>query len=85
MRHPDSGARDALGIPAAQLGLAIRWKASPCSRNGGPANARDILLSARLFDAEEALQMGLINRVVDPEKLEENVRDYVLKMAATRR
>jgi enoyl-CoA hydratase len=47
----------------------------------GPANARDILLSARLFDADEALQMGLVNRVVDSEKLEENVRDYSLKMA----
>ncbi len=70
------------GIPAAQLGLAYPLEGViPLVDTVGPANARDILLSARLFDAEEAMHMGLVNRVVDPEKLEENVRDYVLKMA----
>lgn len=71
------------GVPAAQLGLAYPLEGvNMLAHTVGPANARDILLSARLFDAEEALQMGLVNRVVDPEKLEENVRDYVLKMAS---
>ena len=70
------------GVPAARLGLAYPLEGvTMLSQTVGPANARDILLSARLFDAEEALQMGLVNRVVDAEKLEENVRDYVLKMA----
>ncbi|HZC46311.1 MAG TPA: enoyl-CoA hydratase [Candidatus Acidoferrum sp.] len=71
------------GVPAARLGLAYPLEGvNMLAQTVGPANARDILLSARLFDAEEALQMGLINRIVDPEKLEENVRDYVLKMAS---
>ncbi len=71
------------GVPAAQLGLAYPLEGvNMLAHTVGPANARDILLSARLFDAQEALQMGLINRVVEPEKLEENVRDYVLKMAS---
>jgi len=48
----------------------------------GPANARDILLSARLFDANEALAMGLLNRVLEPAELEESTRNYALKMAA---
>jgi enoyl-CoA hydratase len=70
------------GVPAARLGLAYPLDGvNMLAHTVGPANARDILLSARLFDAEEALQMGLINRLVDPEKLEENVRDYVSKMA----
>ena len=70
------------GVPAARLGLAYPLEGvNMLAHTVGPANARDILLSARLFDAEEALQMGLVNRVVDAEKLEENVRDYVLKMA----
>jgi enoyl-CoA hydratase len=70
------------GVPAARLGLAYPLEGvNMLAHTVGPANARDILLSARLFDAEEALHMGLINRLVDPEKLEENVRDYVLKMA----
>ena len=71
------------GVPAARLGLAYPLEGvNMLAQTVGPANARDILLSARLFDAEEALQMGLINRIVDPEKLEENVRDYVTKMAS---
>src|SRR5258707_2890645 len=71
-----------MGIPAARLGLAYPLDGVVMlTQTVGPANARDILLSARLFDADEALHMGLVNRVVDSEKLEENVRDYALKMA----
>jgi enoyl-CoA hydratase/carnithine racemase len=71
-----------LGVPAARLGLAYPLEGvTMLAQTVGPANARDILLSARLFDADEAMQMGLVNRVVDAEKLEENVRDYALKMA----
>jgi len=47
----------------------------------GPANARDILLSARLFDADEALHMGLVNRVVDSESLKRTFATMRLKMA----
>jgi enoyl-CoA hydratase/carnithine racemase len=39
-------------------------------------------MSARIFDAEEALRMGLINRLVEPADLESNVRDYATRMAA---
>ena len=71
-----------MGIPAARLGLAYPLDGVVMlTQTVGPANARDILLSARLFDAEEALHMGLINRLVDAQSLEENVRDYALKMA----
>src|SRR5260370_35588120 len=70
------------GCPAAGIGLAYPLDGvNMLTQSVGSANARDILLSARLFDAEEALHMGLVNRVVDSEKLEENVRDYALKMA----
>lgn len=33
----------------------------------GPAKARELFLTARKFDAEEALRIGLLNRVVDDE------------------
>lgn len=70
------------GVPAARLGLAYPLDAVDMLVDTvGAANARDILLSARLFDAEEALGMGLINRLVDADKLEDAVRDYALKMA----
>jgi enoyl-CoA hydratase/carnithine racemase len=47
----------------------------------GPANARDILLSGRLFEADEAYAMGLVNKVVEQGELEAYVRDYASKMA----
>ncbi len=70
------------GVPAARLGLAYPLDGVlALAQIVGPANARDILLSARLFDAEEAYAMGLVNRLVDVDKLETEVRDYALKMA----
>jgi enoyl-CoA hydratase/carnithine racemase len=71
------------GIPAARLGLAYPLDGVlSLSQIAGPANARDILMSARIFDAEEALRMGLISRLVEPAGLEANVREYAAKMAA---
>jgi enoyl-CoA hydratase len=71
------------GIPAARLGLAYPLEGVlSLSQIAGPANARDILMSARIFDAEEAFAMGLINRLVEPAELESVVRDYATRMAS---
>src|SRR4029077_18373184 len=68
------------GVPAARLGLAYPLEGGTAlTRVVGPANARDILLSARLFETDEAFAMGLINRVVEGPHLEEFVREYALK------
>jgi enoyl-CoA hydratase/carnithine racemase len=48
----------------------------------GISNALDVLLSARVFLAEEAQQLGLVNRVVEPEQLMEAAREYALDLAA---
>jgi enoyl-CoA hydratase/carnithine racemase len=70
------------GIPAARLGLAYPLDGVlSLSQIAGSANARDILMSARTFGAEEALQMGLLNRLVELEELEANVREYATRMA----
>jgi enoyl-CoA hydratase len=70
------------GIPAARLGLAYPLDGVlALTHIVGPANAREILLSARLFDAEEALSMGLINKLVGVEELEGFVRHYAEQMA----
>jgi enoyl-CoA hydratase/carnithine racemase len=70
------------GIPAARLGLAYPLDGIlTLSQIAGPASARDILMSARTFGAEEALQMGLLNRLVELEELESSVRDYATRMA----
>jgi enoyl-CoA hydratase/carnithine racemase len=42
----------------------------------GPANALDVMLSGRVFLAEEAERMGLVNRVVEPERLLDVARAY---------
>jgi enoyl-CoA hydratase/carnithine racemase len=48
----------------------------------GMHNACDLLYSGRLIDAAEALQMGLVNRVVPHERLLSDVRAYALELAA---
>ena len=48
----------------------------------GPAHASEILFSARRFSAEEALRMGLVNRVVPKTELEQTVRELALEVAA---
>ncbi|MBF6561182.1 MAG: enoyl-CoA hydratase/isomerase family protein [Candidatus Binataceae bacterium] len=71
-----------MGIPAARLGLAYPLDGVlSLSQIAGPANARDILMSARIFDAEEAYAMGLLNQLVDPGELEAVVRNYATRMA----
>jgi enoyl-CoA hydratase/carnithine racemase len=42
----------------------------------GPAFAKEILFTARLFDAEEARIMGLVNRVVAKDQVEATVAEY---------
>lgn len=38
-------------------------------RQVGEKHARDLLLTGRIFSAEEALRLGLVNEIVDPERL----------------
>ena len=59
------------GIPAARLGLGYGYSGvSPLVDLVGPAAANEILFSARRFSADEALRMGLVNRVVPGSALE---------------
>ena len=48
----------------------------------GPAYAKDILYSARTVDAEEALRIGFIQRLVPAAELEAYTYDYLKKVAA---
>ncbi|HTT78798.1 MAG TPA: enoyl-CoA hydratase-related protein, partial [Stellaceae bacterium] len=48
----------------------------------GPAYAREIFYTARQFTAEEALQMGLVNRLVPGDELETYVKNYCDMIAA---
>jgi enoyl-CoA hydratase len=69
-------------IPAVRLGLAYPlFGVERLLHVVGPGAAADILLSGRALQAEEALQIGLINRIVARDELEAVTREYALRMA----
>ena len=47
----------------------------------GPAKAKDIIFTGRFVDADEALAIGLLDRVVEPEQLAEEARAYAAQFA----
>lgn len=64
-------------IPAAKLGLAYRWDdVYPLVQLVGASFAKEILFTGRQFNADEALNMGLVNRVVPRANLETCVDEY---------
>ena len=81
MRIAAEGAK--FGVPAARLGLGYEAKGvRKLMSVVGPAFAKEIFFTARQFSAQEALAMGLINRVVADAQLETYVRDYAETIAA---
>jgi len=69
-------------VPAAKLGLGYGHDGlKQLVDVVGPAHAKEIFYTARLFSANEALRMGLINRVVPINLLEAYVRDYCQSIA----
>jgi enoyl-CoA hydratase/carnithine racemase len=67
-------------IPAAKLGVGYGYAGIRRLVDIiGPAFAKEIFFSAGSFTAEDARIMGLVNRVVAPEEIE----DYVTRFAST--
>jgi enoyl-CoA hydratase len=65
------------GVPAAKLGLGYRAAGIKTLMDVvGPAYAKEIFYTGRLFSAQEALGMGLINRVVPDTELDAFVDNY---------
>ncbi len=76
---PDS----TFGIPAAKLGLGYEYEGlKRLTELVGSSRAKDIMFSARFIAADEALQMGLVNRVCELDELEGVVREYAGLIAA---
>jgi len=64
-------------VPAAKLGLGYAYEGIKRLVDVvGPSFAKEIFYTARQFDSAEALQMGLVNRVVPAAGIETYVRDY---------
>ncbi|MBI4293796.1 MAG: enoyl-CoA hydratase/isomerase family protein [Betaproteobacteria bacterium] len=65
------------GIPAAKMGIGYRVSSTKnLVDTVGAANAREVLLTARQFSAEEAKAMGLVHRVTPAAELEALVAEY---------
>ena len=64
-------------IPAARLGLGYGFEGIKTLTDlVGPSFAKEIMFTARQFDAHEALRIGLVNKVTASGDLEAAVRDY---------
>ena len=71
------------GMPVARFGMGHDFPSvAALARAVGPSAVRDILFSARLFGAEEAMKLRLVNRVVAEEEIEHEVQDYAATVAA---
>ena len=69
-------------VPAARLGLGYAFDGvRKLVDIVGPSFAREIFYTARQFSAQEAVTMGLVNRLVPVEGLESYVRDYAATIA----
>jgi len=69
-------------VPAARLGLGYRYNGIKALTDVvGPANAREIFFTARKYTAEEALHMGLINRILPVEGFDAAADDYLAQIA----
>ncbi len=80
MRYAADDAR--LGIPAAKLGVGYGMGGVEILANlVGLSHAKEILYTAKQYDAEEAHAMGLVNAVVPKAELEAHVREVAARIA----
>jgi enoyl-CoA hydratase/carnithine racemase len=77
------GESSRFGIPAARLGLGYGFAGLKRLVDViGPAFAKEMFFTARLFSATEACEMGLVNRVVPDAQVESFVADYARTISA---
>src|SRR6478672_8553716 len=72
LRYAASGAK--LGVPFVKLGMHAGMGGTHLLPEVvGQAHARDLLLTGRVVDADEALRLGLVSRVLEPASFREEV------------
>jgi enoyl-CoA hydratase/carnithine racemase len=81
LRFASDAAR--FGTAFARRGLIAEYgMAWMLPRLVGHSNALDLLFSARMIDAAEALRMGLVNQVYSQGTFHEKVREYAVDLAS---
>ncbi len=69
-------------IPEVDLGIPLAWGGIPrLVREIGPAFTRELVLTCRPFDADEAKALGFVNRVVPRADLEAAVDELAAQLA----
>lgn len=70
------------GVPINKISVVMAYpELAAIRRVAGPAVAAEILLEARVFDADEALTKRLVNRVVDDEHAEDEAMATAKRVA----
>ncbi len=70
------------GFTEARIGFVPALVSAFLALQIGDKRSRDLLLTARIFDAAEAHRLGLVNEVVPPERLAERVRQLAESLVA---
>jgi methylglutaconyl-CoA hydratase len=70
------------GYTEARIGFVPALVSAFLTLQIGDKRARDLLLTARLFDAAEAYRLGLVNEVVPPDSLADHVNSLAKVLAA---
>jgi enoyl-CoA hydratase len=82
LRYAAAGAR--LGAPFVKLGMHAGMGGTfLLPEVVGEAHARDLLLTGRVVDADEALRLGLVSRVLEPARFLADVLEIADGIAAT--
>ena len=69
-------------IPEVDLGIPLAWGGIPrLVREIGPAATKELVMTCRPFDAEEARDLGLVNRVTPPDDLDAAVDGLARQIA----
>ena len=76
------GKSSRFGVPVAKLGLVMAYpELAGLIRLVGRTRALEILLEARIYDAEEAQAMGIVTRVVEDDEVEAAALDAARRVA----
>jgi len=76
------GESSRFGVPINKLGLVMAYaEIGALISLAGEANAMEILLEGRVFDAKEAKEMGLVTRVVPDGEVEREARETAQRIA----
>ena len=78
-----ASAETSFSIPEVDLGIPLAWGGIPrLVREIGPTLTKELVMTCRPFDAEEASKIGFLNKITTIDELDSVVNDLVSAIAA---